>query len=669
MKNLLLSISKANNHLLKESSIDNALNSCITDIGIGQEIDRCYIFKNEIDDGVLKLYYKYEWCNTDIEPYIGSPDLNGIPYDVMPGLYITLSKDEPLHGLVKDSDNQLFKETMEMQGIKSYLFTPIFSNNKFWGWIGYDDCTTERIWKDDEVYALHTVARNIGIRLNQEKTISKLESALEKFDFYMKGSNQAMWEIDLKTEKTVYSYNYAGMLGYTLHEIQKIPNFWQNNVYPKDLEPVKNQMRDYISGKINEYEGITRIKHKNGHYVWIKYTGLLSRNEDGIPIKITGSHIDISEIKEKELQLEISEEKYRFIAENTSDLICQHAPDMTYLYVSSSSEEILGYKSEELLHRNPIEFIHPDDLQLIINHHDKLIKQLEKPVITFRYKKKDGSYIWLEAQVKLIFDIENKIIGIQSSNRDVSDRIKATEDIKHALLKERELSELKSKFVSMASHQFRTPLTVIYSNAELIEMKVQKMEKKFATNINTICQRMKSEVDRMTELMNNILVFGKYELKETKKDIKPIDFVDFTEKLIETYFNNEPDGRKIKLKVTGEKRIFFTDETLMLHITTNLIGNAFKYSENRPEPQITIRYLENEINIEILDYGIGIPEKDIQNLFTSFFRAKNTSTIKGSGLGLAIVKQFTEFLNGKIALKSEENQGTTITLNFPYEQK
>jgi PAS domain S-box-containing protein len=513
------------------------------------------------------------------------------------------------------------------------------------------------------------VARNIGIRLNQEKTISKLESALEKFDFYMKGSNQAMWELDLKTQKTVYSYNYAGMLGYTLHEIKKIPNFWQNNVHPKDIASVKNKINDYITGKTNEYEGITRIKHKNGHYVWIKYAGLLSRNETGIPIKITGSHIDISEIKEKELQLEISEEKYRFIAENTSDLICQHAPDMTYLYVSSSCEEILGYKPEELLHRNPIEFIHPDDLQLIIEHHEKLIKQLEKPVITFRYKKKDGSYIWLEAQVKLIFDIENKIIGIQSSNRDVSDRIKATEDIKHALLKERELNELKSKFVSMASHQFRTPLTVIYSNAELIEMKVQKMEKKFATNINTICQRMRSEVDRMTELMNNILVFGKYELKETKKDIKPIDFIDFTEKLIETYFDNEHDGRKIKLQVTGEKRILFTDETLMLHITTNLIGNAFKYSQNRPEPQITIRYLEKEINIEILDYGIGIPKKDIQNLFTSFFRAKNTSTIKGSGLGLAIVKQFTEFLNGKITLKSEENLGTTITLNFPYDQK
>jgi len=221
----------------------------------------------------------------------------------------------------------------------------------------------------------------------------------------------------------------------------------------------------------------------------------------------------------------------------------------------------------------------------------------------------------------------------------------------------------------MASHQFRTPLTVIYSNAELLEMKVQKMESKLTKGINLISERIKSEVERMTELMNNILVFGKYELQETKKDIKSIDFTDFIEKLIETYFNNEPDGRKTKLSFEGEKKYLFTDETLMLHIITNLISNAFKYSENKPEPHITIKYLNTKIQIEIEDHGIGIPEKDIQNLYTSFFRAKNTSNIKGSGLGLVIVKQFTEFLNGTITLNSKENIGTTIILNFPYEQE
>ena len=214
MQNLLLSISKANNHLLKEQSIDNALNFCITDIGKGQDIDRCYIFKNETENGILKLYYTHEWCNDDVTPYIGSPELNGLPYDVFPRLFETLSKDESIHGLVRESDNDFFRETMEMQDIKSYLFTPIFSNNKFWGWIGYDDCKTERRWTEEEVYALHSIAKNIGIRLNQDKIIAKLESTLEKFNFYMEGSKQAMWEWNLETDITTFSYNWAGILGY-----------------------------------------------------------------------------------------------------------------------------------------------------------------------------------------------------------------------------------------------------------------------------------------------------------------------------------------------------------------------------------------------------------------------------------------------------------------------
>lgn len=669
MQHLLLSISRANNHLLKEQSIDDALNFCITDIGKGQDIDRCYIFKNETENGILKLYYIHEWCNKDIVPYINSPELNGIPYDFFPGLLETLSKDESMYGLVRESDNDFFRETMEMQDIKSYLFTPIFSNNQFWGWIGYDDCKTERRWTEEEVYALHSIAKNIGIRLNQDKIIAKLESTLEKFDFYMEGSKQAMWEWNLETDVTAFSYNWEGILGYKENEMIQNLEFWKKSIYPEDLIEIELKLKNYIEGKSDSYKGTARMIHKDGHLVWIKYSGLIRKNKDGKPIKMIGTYIDISEIKEAENQMELSEEKFRFIAENTTDLICQHSVDLNYTYVSSSCEEITGYSPAELLNKKPIEFIHPDDIKLVANHHKNLIKHSKNPIVTFRYRKKDGSYIWLEAQIKLIFDNENNIIGIQSCNRDISERIKAAEEMETALLKERKFNELKSKFVSMASHQFRTPLTVIYSNAELLEMKVQNMENKLTKSINLISERIKSEVERMTELMNNILVFGKYELQETKKDIKSIDFTDFIEKPIETYFNNEPDGRKTKLFFVGEKRPLFTDETLMLHIITNLISNAFKYSEKKREPEITIKYLNTEIQIEIEDYGIGIPEKDIQNLYTSFFRAKNTSTIKGSGLGLVIVKQFTEFLNGTINLNSKENIGTTIILNFPYEQE
>jgi signal transduction histidine kinase len=123
------------------------------------------------------------------------------------------------------------------------------------------------------------------------------------------------------------------------------------------------------------------------------------------------------------------------------------------------------------------------------------------------------------------------------------------------------------------------------------------------------------------------------------------------------------------VETKGIKKVFFTDETLIVHILTNLISNAFKYSVGKSNPLLIISYLEKEIEIEIVDYGIGVPQKEIQHLFTSFFRASNTSTIIGSGLGLAIVKQFTEFLNGTIELKTKENSGTAIKLKFPYEQK
>jgi PAS domain S-box-containing protein len=668
MNNLLLCVSQANNHLLKEHSIDDALNFCISDIGEGQDIDRCYIFKNKIENGVLKLFYSYEWCNADVDPYIGNPDLNGISYDDLPGLFTTLSRDEPMFGLVKESDNKLFKNVMEMQGIKSYLFTPIFSDNSFWGWIGYDDCKTERRWLGEEVDVLHTISKNIGLRLNQDRTVFQLKKTLEKFDYYMHSSNQAMWELDIENIKAVISYNWAGMLGFENDDIEDVYDFWKKSIHPDDKEQILNDLENFIARKLNIYEGVTRLLHKNGYYVWVKYSGLLEENSDGKPIKIIGTHIDITELKEKEHQLKLSEEKFRFIAENSKDVICQHGIEGNFLYVSISSFEIFGYKSEELIHKMPLDFIHKNDLPNIENYFKAISRNQQNGVIAFRFRSKNGIYIWLETTTKVIVDSENNVIGFQTSSRDISERINANKEINAALVKERKFNELKSKFVSMASHQFRTPLTVIYSNSELLELKIGHLENNINNDFTSITTRIKNEVDRMTELMDNILIFGKYESKRIERKIHPICFIEFIELLIKTYFDNNTINRKIEVQIKGERKSLFTDETLITHIFTNLISNAFKYSVGKANPLLLISYLKSEIEIEVKDYGIGIPQNEIKHLFTSFFRASNTTTIIGSGLGLVIVKQFTEFLNGAIELKSIENYGTTIKLTFPYEQ-
>ncbi|WP_445714928.1 PAS domain S-box protein [Flavobacterium sp.] len=791
MNHLLKAISEANNSLLKESDIHKALQNCITALGSNIMIDRCYIFKNEInDEGITILNYEYEWCREGAIPFIGSPELSGHTYEAFPGLFEPLSNNLPFYGLVKESTNEFFKEIMEMQDIKAYLFTPIFSNNTFWGWIGFDDCETERNWMDEEVNALHTVAHNIGLRLNQNKVRLDLENTINELDFYMKSSKQAKWEWNIITNKVKFSYNWFGMLGYKDDELPHTFETWETNIHPDDVKEVKLNLNNYITNKSDRYEGVARLKHKSGNYVWIKYSGILIENDFGIPEKIIGTHIDITEIKNKEIelakqrneydhlvnnlaeiifktdldgnlifinnqweeitghkienclglsifnfienfnlpefkellsnsnktktteiqlikknnekiwglillsidintttnekiiigsitdindtvnfknQLEISEQKYRFIANNTSDFIMQHLIDGTITYVSNAAEKITGYTTNELINKSPYMFIHQEDIEKIKQQNSNILEN-KNEILTFRFKKKNEEYIWLEMYSKTILDNNNTVVGFQTSSRDITKRIQDKENIQQALIKEKELSELKSGFVTMASHQFRTPLSVIYSNVELLNYKVSSDNFNQKEEIERITGRITNEVNRMTELMNNILVFGAYESKNLKVELKEFNLNHFIDNLIETYFNNEKDGRKIIIEKQDYNENIQCDESLLTHILNNLISNAFKYSVGSENPIIKINYLENHFKIEIIDYGIGIPELETKHLFQSFYRGSNTSTIKGSGLGLIIAKQFTELLNGSISITSKVNEITTATLLIPFKQ-
>ena len=665
MKNHLLGISIANHVLLKGPSIEVSLNNCIEVLGESYEVDRCYILKIEKNS----INYSNEWCNNGIIPFLNNSNLKREICNEFSEILAKLPNDEPIYGSVKDCNNASFSRIMKDRNVQSYLFTPILENSKLCGWIGYESCNDEKKWDNNQIVLLHLLAKNIGIRIKHDKIFAHLGDDLECFNFYIQGSQYFIWELDLKTFTTTISHKWAEMIGYNTTGIVNTHDFWKKNIHLDDIDRLEKELEDYILNKAVCYEGIFRIKHKNGQFIWIKYNGLIKKDNSGKPIKIIGTHINVNEIKEKEIQLQISEEKFRFIADHTSDVICQHNIDGSYRYVSNSIKEICGYEPDEMLEKIAFSFIHLDDFKRILDAYKKCFKYSKHRILTYRFRKKDNTYIWLETASKNILNEENVVVGVQTSSRDVSERIKAEEKIKTALKKERELSEMKSRFVAMASHQFRTPLTVIYSNAELIDLKTNHLDKETVHSIENITSRIKKEVDRMTELMNNILIFGKYESKKIKKEIKKINLTIYIDTLINTYFNKELQDEKVEIIIKGKKKVLHTDETLLTHILTNLISNAFKYSAGKSNPLIIITYLEKEIEIEVIDYGIGIPENETQYLFTSFFRASNTNTIIGSGLGLAIVKQFTDFLKGRIELKTKENFGTTIKLIFPYEQK
>jgi PAS domain S-box-containing protein len=794
MSKLLQGISRANNDLLVNKDISLSIQKAVANIGQATGVDRCYVFENRLnDEGKILLYYVNEWCNKGVKPYLGDPNLSGHEYTLFPGLYEDLSLDKPIFGIVKDSKDKHFKEIMEMQGIISYLFIPIFSNQKFWGWIGFDDCVNEREWDRSEVDALHTVAKNIGLRLNQNSFFNKLRVALKEIDFYLDNSDQVTWNWNLKTNKIDYSFNWFKLFGYDESDLPKYFHEWEMNIHPDDLQPFRKNIKNYLSNKRKKLDGFLRFRNKKNNYLWVKYQGQKIFDEEKNQNKLIGSFVDVSIIKNNQLEIQRqkkeyqnlsnsiseiifkisssgniiflnsnwnkytgfskaqslsksfinffssdnldnnqyeslsnflnkkftkninrqfkallktksndnlwvivdinfyknlnlfmgtitnideneslrqklnkSEEKYSFIANNTSDVIMVHELSGKIDFVSHSSEQMIGYKPYELENTNPYDFIHPDDIPRVEKLHQEILKNKLKIVFDSRYKHKDGHWVWLETSSNPILE-KNNIVGLITTSRDISELKKINKRNEEALIKEKELSRLKSNFVSLASHQFRTPLTVLYSNIELLDQIIQD-NGNFDVNIkNKSLKRMKNEVSRMTELINNFLIYGKYDSGHIKKKMNNLDLHSLIENIIEKGFNRKNTGREIKLFVKGEFKTIVSDESLLEHIFTNLISNAIKYSDKPKNPEILIDYQIKNISIQINDYGIGIPKNDMKNLFKSFHRADNTDNIKGSGLGLVIVKEFLDLLNGQILIESEEGIGTKITIKIPYD--
>ncbi|MFY7829263.1 MAG: ATP-binding protein [Flectobacillus sp.] len=246
---------------------------------------------------------------------------------------------------------------------------------------------------------------------------------------------------------------------------------------------------------------------------------------------------------------------------------------------------------------------------------------------------------------------------------DVSDQYYAVSELQKIIDKERRLNELKSGFVNIVSHEMRTPMSVIQSSAEILEM-LNEADRVTKPQLELHLSRIINEVKGMESLMQELLLISKIEGGKMEYRPYPQNITELVTNIIATNFEPYQDGRRVELRIKGEEHLVYFDKLMMTHILKNLIENAFKYSVNRQSPVIRLRYHSNGVSILIKDFGIGIPEKDLPNLFKAFARASNVEGIKGTGLGLLVVKYFVDSHKASIQVKSKQNQGTSVLLEL-----
>ena len=263
---------------------------------------------------------------------------------------------------------------------------------------------------------------------------------------------------------------------------------------------------------------------------------------------------------------------------------------------------------------------------------------------------------------RLNTDLEAKVEERTVILKEALQRLEQSQQELHgALDKERQLNEIKSRFVSMASHEFRTPLSAVLSSASLIS-KYTATEQQEARNKHI--NRIKESVKHLNDLLEDFLSLGRLDEGKIAATFAPVHLPQTVTDTIEEMRGLIKQDQEIRYAHTGETTIN-TDKHLVKNILINLISNAVKFSEQGTPVAVSTIVYNNAAEINVQDYGIGISAEDQAHLFSSFFRGKNAANIPGTGLGLHIVKRYADLLGGTIKLRSKLGEGTTITVQFP----
>ncbi|MGB5081124.1 MAG: PAS domain-containing sensor histidine kinase [Burkholderiales bacterium] len=373
--------------------------------------------------------------------------------------------------------------------------------------------------------------------------------------------------------------------------------------------------------------------------------------------------------RENELLLEqIKEQKERLdlALQAANILIWDWDARRTSVFLDGSWAIILrvGKETSALTLDELAQRVHPDDLPRVKQALSDCVNGGQSDYVAeHRVKTLAGSWVWSKSHGRVVErDARGRPLRMTGVNVDIDDIKRAEVEALIAVQREKELSELKSKFVSTASHEFRTPLATMLSSAELLEHYSENLSR---AERNNLLQTIQSGAKRMSEMIDDVLALGRAESGALKLNLGRLDLQELCNKVVAEFRIGQGKEHLIRVVDRFDVPQVNMDERLLRHILNNLLSNAVKYSQPGSEVVFSLARRDERAVIEIQDHGIGIPEADQPRLFESFQRASNVENRQGTGLGLAIVKKCVELHGGEISMSSTVGAGTRFTVVLP----
>ncbi|MCF8364761.1 MAG: PAS domain S-box protein [Bacteroidales bacterium] len=710
---LLESVSFAAAKFLESKNWRQEINVVLRHIGQSAGVSRVYIFQNfEDDTGKEYMCQKYEWVAPDIEPQIDNPLLQKLYYDEngLGRIQNLLSKGEAITGHVRNFP-QSEQEVLLAQGIQSIVLTPIFLNTQWWGFIGYDECAYERIWNQNEIRLLSTVADIFNSALEQEK-----------MELDMSWINQNFRSLFDNSPDAIFVYNYQGYVidandsacqlnGLTKEQL--INRHVAELVPDEEAKKASEDFRFWTNGEINFMESNSINSTGTKIPVEIRSTRILYFDVPAVVLFVR----DISRCKNAETLLKNRLEFIQFISQISSEFIkidtasiggainkalgfvCRFTGnERGYVFLANSSNTLLVLSNEYceenvITHKGNFDSFRISDFPEFMNtltrgehilvHRDEIANTHINPKIWEILETLN-----IKSLINIPLIVGERFLGFigfdSTSSRanwdketihafmlagqiiaNVIIRKKSEDEIILAKEKAEQSDQLKTAFLGQMSHEMRTPLNSIIGFADFL---VKDLDRE---DLQEMADFILKSGNRLLNTFNLIIDLSEIEAHVMTAHLDVVNLNQMVENMMPTFSSRSSQkGLEFKFSESDSDVHIMADENLLEKIINNLVDNALKYTR---DGSIWLKVFIEDADtrpmavISVKDTGIGIQTDKLDHIFSNFRQASEgyNREFEGSGLGLSVARGMVQLMDGEIAVNSEINVGSEFRIKFP----
>lgn len=535
-----------------------------------------------------------------------------------------------------------------------------------------------------KVVAYWMIYRGIFISGVREPSRTARDLA-ERLQSIIEATHVGTWEWNVQTGETRFNETWAEILGYSLAELQPVSiDTWTKLTHPDDRQQSDARLKQHFAGETPLYESEVRMRHKQGHWVWILDRGrVVARTDDGQPLYLRGTHLDITQRKLAEQALRESEQLFRALVETSAQIVWRCDPQGRATEDSPTWRAYTGQSLEEWLGYGYVDAIHPDDRARVMDNWQRALREGHRSASNeYRLRHHSGEWRWNIARAAPICDDRGTILywvgmcsdihdqhlataALAASRENLETQVKQrTADLEVAKEAAEAASRAKSAFLSMASHELRTPMNGIMGTIGLAMRrttdpvlldylgKADRASRQLLGIINDVLDISRIESERLT------LASGPFTIREIIAHIRDAQ---------EGMAQAKQLALSFQVDEALSRRSFVGDPMRITQVLMNLVGNAIKFT---PSGSVSVavtasaasRPENTRLHIAVTDTGIGIAPADHERIFKAFEQVDATTTRRfgGTGLGLSLCRQLVEAMGGSIGLQSQAGAGSTF---------